>query len=197
MKTKALTKWRLYLYSMSFFLVLSAILGLFVFACIFVLSLVGYQHLVRTPHEVVLLSGIVAVFIFLFCSFLFSLIPLPQLRQIARQEGYLGICFSDEMKSYRIEVVATQYNERKYQLKRIDDESMDWFVVLDGSAIIAFKRDYIIDIGEHIGEDSYFQKVIVFCVDGTKQVVRGTKDTILEFREWFSECTESIEERTW
>jgi hypothetical protein len=111
---------------------------------------------------------------------------LPQLRQIKKQEKYFGISFSDEMKRYRIDVVASRDNERKYQLERIGDKSMDWFIIVDGSAIIAFKRDYVISIGEHIGEDSCFQEVTVLCVDGTKQVVRGTKDSIKEFREWFS-----------
>lgn len=185
-KTKSFTKLRLYLYAMRVFLMFSTILALLIIVCFLALYFTNYNDSERTLYEIAIISGIIAICIFLLQTIIFSLCLLPEFCQIAKQESYLGICFSDEMKTYSIELVTKKHSERKYQLKKVGDKTMEWFVAVEGSAIIVFKKDYVIAIERNIEGDSYPQEVIVLCADGEKQSIKGSKETILEFVEWAS-----------
>ena len=168
---RTITKLALYLYSMKGVFALGLVLGvIFIFLCIvlFLANVSVFGFLGNT-----LFSAGVAVFLFFALSAICSPLALRGIYNIASQEDYLGFSFNKEMKKRRITITASV--------------TPDWYIAAGAARVIAFRRDFIVEIGEQgkIG-DRGLNQVPVLCADGKTRMVRGFYSDISKFRKWFS-----------
>lgn len=105
-----------------------------------------------------------------------SLLPLRGLSHIARQERALGFRFAEEMKAEGI--------------KDVDFVNEKWFVDVNTTHIVIFRRDYIAEIGKiepcHGNNKGYEQKVKVTASDGERMVVKSSYNSLSDLKSWFN-----------
>jgi energy-coupling factor transporter transmembrane protein EcfT len=186
-RKKPITKCRLYLHLMRIPFAIASILGIAIIVLFLVIHFIIYYDATRELYRTIFIPGVLAICFFLFFIILFSLLLLPQFRELDKQEKFLGTCFSDEMKQYRMEIVKPHIG-RMYQIQKKNNAFTDWFVVVESMAFTAFRRDYIVKVEDYVEEEnSYFSDMIILFADGERRTIRCSVYCISEFTEWISQ----------
>jgi len=106
-----------------------------------------------------------------------ALQPLRALWCLRQQERFLGFSFNEEMKQYHI--------------NQLPHNSGNWFIVVEGYKIIAFRKDFIDRFGDYREIHELFygvtaKEVILVCTDGKNRVlqVSAKSQLISDLRGW-------------
>lgn len=162
---RPLTKCSLYIKSMKPIFVIALVLAIiFLIIAIVVFLREGADpipFLIFTPF----MSG--------FLIALISPLPLRGISQITRQESLLGFRFDEEMK---------KRNARGAGY--VDDA---WFVDIDMTHVVAFRRDFIQSISGIGCNEGQEMQVRVTGADGSAMKVRSSRRSLARFRSWFME----------
>ncbi len=160
---RPLTKCGLYIKSMTPMFVLALVLVVI----LLIVALVLFLREGTDPVPFLIFAPIMGGFLIA----LISPLPLRGILQITRQESLLGFRFNDEMK--KLAACGAGH---------IDDT---WFIDIDMTHIVAFRRDFIASISGIGGVDGQEMQVRVTGIDKKMIKVRSSRASLARFRSWF------------
>jgi len=105
-----------------------------------------------------------------------SVLVFQDFRTIAKQEKLYGFRFRDEME--------------KYQIKTFQQIKGEWFVLVGGCRVYAFRRGFITDFGKQKGSmlgKKLGAKMMVECADGVVRVLGGDRSVLTALQNWVND----------
>ncbi len=162
---RPITKCGLYVKSMKPIFVLALVLAII----FLIIAVVLFLREGADPVPMLIFTPFMSVFLIA----LISPLPLRGILQIARQESLLGFRFDEEMKKQNAQGAGY-----------VNDV---WFVDIDLTHVVAFRRDFIQSIGGIGCNEGQEMQVRVTGADGKIMKVRSSRRSLAQFRSWFKE----------